>query len=140
MGRFKKKYFYVSRNKKKPLARKYEINKTCYLLMLLYNFCKYYNYSFNSLAIFLREQNWTLTSLFFNIRYWLQTAFFSLWWNKGWRCIIISIFWSYYLRKHLLWNYFFSTYDKSSHNSDTIVLFLFLSHLDQCPFNHCNLD
>lgn len=52
MGRFKKKYFYVSRNKKKPLARKYEINKTCYLLMLLYNFCKYYNYSFNSLAIF----------------------------------------------------------------------------------------
>lgn len=52
MGRFKKKYFYVSRNKKKPLARKYEINKTCYLLMLLYNFCKFYNYSFNSLAIF----------------------------------------------------------------------------------------
>lgn len=92
-------------------------------------FITFANTTITLLTPFLREQNWTLTPLFFNIRYWLQTEFFSLWWNKGWRCI--SIFWSNYLRKHLLSNYFFKTYDKSSHNSDTTVLILFLSQLDQ---------
>lgn len=38
--------------KKKFLVRKYEINKICYLLMLFYNFCKYYNYFFNLFVIF----------------------------------------------------------------------------------------
>lgn len=87
------------------------------------NFCKDYNYSFNSLAIFCGNRIELLTPLFFNIRYWLQTDFFSLWWNKVWRCI--SVCWSYYLSKFAIFFQLTTNYHIS------LILVLVLSHIDQ---------
>lgn len=98
--------------------------------MLLYNFCKYYNYSFNSLAIFCgnRFELKHLCSLISDIDCKPSFSLFD-----GTRGGDVDQFSGLTICANICYGtIFFSTYDKSSHNSDTIVLFLFLSHLDQC--------
>lgn len=125
MGRFKKKISTFLEIKKKPLARKYEINKTCYLLMLLYNFCKYYNYSFNSLAIFCgnRIELQHLCSLISDIDCKPRFSLFD-----GTRGGDVYQFSGLTICANICYGtIFLKTYDKSSHNSDTSISFIFIT-------------